>query len=89
MIWEKAGLVGSRAQWLISFSNAFHQHFWYIITGVVLVFSFFEFRVRAWPRYRRTVLFSLTILLNSAVFIWVLTLATAALVAVPLLLKAK
>lgn len=89
MIWREAGLLGSRTQWLMSFSDAFRQNFWFIFISVALLFVFLELRIHTWPRYRRPMLFSATVLLNAAVFTWILSLATAALLAAPLLLKAK
>src|SRR5581483_313918 len=89
MVWREAGLVGSRAQWLMSISDAFHHNFRFICLAVVLVIIVLELPVRVWPRYRRTVIFSATVLLNTAVFVWVLTLATAALLAAPLLANHK
>ena len=88
MIWDQAGLVGSRAQWLMSSSDFFHQHFWLVFGLMVIVLAVLEFRVRTWHRYRRKVVFSVTMILNSAVLIGLLVICTSALLAVPLLNKA-
>lgn len=87
MIWQRAGLAHSRAQWLISFSDGCRRSFWFIVAGAVLLLLFMELRVRLWPRYRRVALLLATVTLNAAAFIWVLTIATAALLATPILIE--
>ena len=83
MVWRDAGLVGSRAQWLMSLSNGFHDYLWFEIFALALLMVVLERRVRLWPRYRTPVIFSGSVLLNATVFSWLLMLATAALLAAP------
>jgi type II secretory pathway component PulF len=86
-IWQLAGLTGSKAEWLMDASYAFKQHFRTIALGVVVVLLLLEFRWRAWPRYRRTVVACATLFFHTAVLVGIATVATAALLAAPLLAK--
>jgi len=88
-LWQDTGLTGSKAQWLMDISHGFHDHFYYVFAGASVLLVIFEFRWRAWPRYRSAVMAVATFLVNLAVLVFLTTIATASLLAAPLLLKHK
>jgi len=88
-LWQDTGLTGSKAQWLMDISHGFHDHFYYVFAGASVLLVILEFRWRAWPRYRRAVMAVATFLVNLAVLVFLTTIATAALLAAPMLLKHK
>ena len=88
-LWRDTGLTGSKAQWLMDASDAFKSNFYFVVAGVVVVLLLLEFRWAAWPRYRRVVVACATLFFHTAVLVAITTIATAALLAAPLLLKHK
>jgi hypothetical protein len=88
-LWRDTGLTGSRAQWLMDVSDVFHNNFYFIVTGLLAVLLLVEFRWAAWPRYRRGAVTAVVVLFHTAVLVGITTIATAALLAAPLLLKHK
>lgn len=88
-LWQDAGLTGSRAQWLISISDAFQQNFYFIFLGITLPLLLAEFQWPQWPRYRRGAVAGLVVFFHTAVLFGITAIATAALSAAPLLLKNK
>lgn len=88
-LWRDTGLTGSRVQWLMDASDAFRDNFYFIVAGILAFFLLIEFRWLAWPRYRRAVVVGVVILFHTAVLVGITAIATASLLAAPLLLKHK
>lgn len=86
-LWGETGLSGSKAQWLMTLSDTFHQNFNFIVPGLMILLLFVELRWAAWPRYRRAVVAGIVLFFHTAVLVGVTTIATAALLAAPLLHK--
>ena len=86
-IWKIVGLTQSTAQWMMDSSYFFAQHMQYLFGAVFAVFLVLESRYPAWPRYRRTAVATVTVLFHTTVLIGVTAIATAVLLAAPLLTK--
>lgn len=88
-LWKDAGLTGSKAQWFMNATYALKQNFTFVLAGVVVVLLLLEFRWAAWPRYRRVVVASASLFFHTVVLVGITMIATAALLAAPLLARAK
>ena len=86
-IWELVGLTHSKAQWFMDESFFLMHHIQVIFGAVVLVIVILELRYRAWPRYRRAVITTLTVLIHTTVLIGITAIACATLFAAPLLTR--
>ncbi|MGC3991448.1 MAG: hypothetical protein QM796_17540 [Chthoniobacteraceae bacterium] len=86
-IWQEAGLSGSKAQWLINLSDAFHHHFYFVAGGIILLLFLVERWWPRWPLYRRMVVTIAIVLFHTLVLFGITVLATCALLAVPIILK--
>ena len=86
-IWQQAGLAHSRANWLLDTSHALKDNFRWVVAALVVLFVVLEYRVRAWPRYRRAVVASMVFVLNTLVLVGLTLLCISALLAAPLLAK--
>ena len=89
MIWERAGLTNSNAQWLLEASDSFANHFWVFVAAFSILLTFLEQYSAKWNQHRRVVIASLTFLLNAGVLVGLATVTTAALLAIPLLLESE
>jgi len=88
-IWGHAGLNGSKAEWLISFTETVMHSARLIIPGVIFGFLILEQYSAAWPRYRRKVIDLVILVFNACVLFELLALLTAALLAVPIIINPK
>ena len=87
VVWEKAGINSSRAQWVVYGSNFLMYNGRLVIPGVVLLFVLLELYSSSWPRYRRIVISCVTFILNAAIFAGMATLCTLATLAAKVLIK--
>ena len=83
LIWRESSLNKSNAQWLISLSTILQGSFLPIVICAVLFFILLDLYTSSWKRFRQSVIFSSAVILNAAVLVWCLTIATAALMAAP------
>ena len=87
MIWHQAGLVHSRAQWLLDTSRLFKDNGRMVFAAVILLFVALEIFSHTWPRYRWRVVVSTVFVLNTAVLVGLTTLCISAFLAVPIIIK--
>ncbi len=88
-IWARGGGPATEAQWVMDIVT-FLVHRGALVMGVVVVvLLLFELRSGLWARYRRAVLGSVVLFLNSAVLMGLWFMCLAALLIVPALRHAK
>ena len=87
--WALAGLQGSKAQMLMDVSSALQGQFEFAFFGLVAVLVLLEFFWTRWPRYRRVVVSGIALLIHTAVLVGITAIATAALLALPILTRSK
>jgi len=85
-VWDKAGMTGSKPQWLMDSSDFFMDRGRLILAAIFLFFCALEYFVPAWPRYRRFVVAFLTFALNALVLAGLATLCALATLAGKVLL---
>lgn len=88
-IWNVTGIGGSRAQFLLDGANLLISLSVYLPWVFILAFTALELRLAAWPRYRRMSLTLLSQFIYWIVLIGMTSLATAALLAAPLLTRSR
>jgi len=88
-LWERTNLTGSKAQWLMDVSYFLSNNIRVVFGFVALLLVVLELRVRAWPKYRRTVVSVLVVVIHTVVLLALASIATLVLLAAPLLTKTK
>jgi type II secretory pathway component PulF len=88
-IWSMTKLEGSRMQFLLDASQSFVTGVTCLIPLLILIFTAVEIFVPSWPRRRRLFLGILSQLVYWAVLIGITTVATAAVLAAPLLTRSR
>jgi hypothetical protein len=71
MIWRKAEFekLPSVMEWLLAVSDFFKTQFVWVQAAILLAFVVSELSFKSWPRYRRTAVMTVAILLNTLVLI--------------------
>ena len=83
VIWREGGAVGSEAQWLMNVADRLIEHGWLALLAIVVTLALVEVRATAGATYRRVVIGSAVVLLNSVVLAGLATLCILTLFAAP------
>jgi len=84
-LWNDAGLMTSRVQWLMETAEFLIVPLAFIFVGGFVILLILEFWWPAWPRYRRVVFACIALFIHTVVLAGILAISTAALVAAPVL----
>lgn len=86
-LWESAGLAGSKVQWFLDASSFLSEGMKWIFLALVPVLITVEHFIPGWPRYRRTIISLVAVGFHTLILIGISTIATAVLIAAPLVFK--
>jgi hypothetical protein len=88
-LWNDVGLHTSKVQWMMAGMESLMSHFVFVAIAVIVFIVVAELTWAGWRRYRRFVVTSFTLLVHTAVLIWVVAIAIEATLAAPMLAHQK
>jgi hypothetical protein len=88
-LWKEVGLETSKAKWLMEWMETLMHHSIFISTGIFVFLLVSELKWAGWRRYRRFVVAAFTLLVHTAVLVWIAAIALEATLAAPMLAHQK